>query len=200
MEIDFEKINEELEEFAVSEDFEFNKNINEIQHKMILAKGINLEPFLKASENFEIVDRQTAKQCLSMSLQARKMRQALDKKRAEIIRPYLNYQKSVNKFSKELELRLTEIEKSLTEKLKEYMKGNSNNRQLDYINQSMNVEDGNVSKSQIWKYEIEDASLIPREYLCVDEKKIKSAINSGIRRIPGLIIEETEEFKLRVKN
>jgi hypothetical protein len=200
MEIDFETINEELEEFSVSQDFEFNKNINEIQHKMILVKGINIKPFLEASENFEIVDRQTAKQCLSMSLQARKMRQALDKKRAEIIRPYLNYQKSVNKFAKELELRLTEIEKSLTEKLKDYMKGNSNNRQLDFINQSMNVEDGNVSKSQIWKYEIEDASLVPREYLCIDEKKIKSAINAGIRRIPGLIIEESEDFKLRVKN
>lgn len=42
----------------------------------------------------------------------------------------------------------------------------------------------------IWDFELVDLSKVPINYLCLDEKKIKAAINSGIRNIAGLNIFE----------
>lgn len=200
MEIDFDQINEEIE--SISD----NQTATEIQSfdcrepESILASSINLAPFIQASESFDIVDRETAKQCLSMSLQARKMRQSLDHSRNKINRPYIDFQRSVNKFAKNFENKLIEIENTLTDKLKDYMKLNKDNQYVDLMNQSITVEDGKLSKKLTWEFEIEDESLIPREFLCVDEKKIKQAIKDGIRIISGIKIHEKIEITMRVKN
>ena len=41
-----------------------------------------------------------------------------------------------------------------------------------------------------WDFSIEDEKLIPREYLCVDEKKIGKVVKAGIREIAGIRIFE----------
>lgn len=41
---------------------------------------------------------------------------------------------------------------------------------------------------RVWTFEVEDAGKVPREFLCVDEKKIREAIRSGAREIPGVRI------------
>jgi len=48
-----------------------------------------------------------------------------------------------------------------------------------------------------WKHEILDASLIPREYLVVNETAIRRAIADGIREIPGVRIFQTTEISYR---
>lgn len=196
MEIDFDTINEEIEskELITIDQFDVQ------EPERVLAQSINLTPFIEASQSFEIVDRESARQGLAMSLQARKMRQSLDKTRSEIIRPHLDFQRAVNKFAKSFEQKLTEIETGLTEKLKIYMEANQENQYVDLMNQSITVEDGKLSKKLTWQFEIEDETLIPREYLCIDEKKIKLAIKQGLRVIAGLKIEEKIEIDLRVKN
>lgn len=48
-----------------------------------------------------------------------------------------------------------------------------------------------------WVFEIKNAGLIPREYLQVDEKKIRDAIAAGTRDIPGVRIYQDESITLR---
>lgn len=48
-----------------------------------------------------------------------------------------------------------------------------------------------------WVFEVTAASLVPREYLQVDEKKIREAVGSGIRSIPGVRIYQDESITLR---
>lgn len=43
-----------------------------------------------------------------------------------------------------------------------------------------------VSVSKVWKFEILDEALIPREYLVVDSSSIRVAMNKGVRNIPGV--------------
>lgn len=196
MQINFDTINDELESSEILHVEAFDVQ----EPEYLLAESVNLTPFVEAAEGFEVIDRASAKQCLSMSLQARKMRQALDKSRSEIVRPHIDFQRSVNKFAKNFELKLIQIEENLTEKLKEFMKINQKNQYVDLMNQSITVDDGKLSKKLSWKFEIKDESLIPREFLSIDEKKIKIAIKAGVRVIAGISIEEEIEIDLRVKN
>ncbi|GAB1371165.1 hypothetical protein MASR1M45_12270 [Candidatus Kapaibacterium sp.] len=53
------------------------------------------------------------------------------------------------------------------------------------------------SVRKVWKYSISDMTLIPRDYLTVDEKKVKDAISSGIREIPGILIFQEDQLVLR---
>lgn len=48
-----------------------------------------------------------------------------------------------------------------------------------------------------WTFEITDISQVPREFLQVDEKKVKEAITAGTRSIPGVRIYQDESITLR---
>lgn len=41
---------------------------------------------------------------------------------------------------------------------------------------------------RVWKFEIDDHSKVPIQYLSPDEKKIKAAVSKGVRDIPGVRI------------
>ena len=51
--------------------------------------------------------------------------------------------------------------------------------------------------TKTWAYEVEDLSLVPREYLMLDEAKVKEAIKAGTRIISGIKIFQKEGFSLR---
>lgn len=48
-----------------------------------------------------------------------------------------------------------------------------------------------------WAFEITDAAQVPREYLMVDEKKIREAVTNGERIIPGVRIYQSESLTIR---
>ena len=57
--------------------------------------------------------------------------------------------------------------------------------------------DKSKSIRTVWKFEIIDANLLPREYLMPDEKKIGTAMALGTREIPGVRIFEDQLLHLR---
>lgn len=48
-----------------------------------------------------------------------------------------------------------------------------------------------------WTFTVLDASQVPREYLQVDEAKIREAMNKGIRHIPGVEFKQVESLTSR---
>ena len=55
------------------------------------------------------------------------------------------------------------------------------------------IKEENVAGLQIrkmWDFQIVDEKKITREYLCVDEKKIRKVVNAGVREISGIRIFE----------
>ena len=50
---------------------------------------------------------------------------------------------------------------------------------------------------QVWSFALEDLSQVPREYLVLDEKKVRQAIRSGERHIPGLRIYQQQQTVYR---
>lgn len=160
---------------------------------------IDIEPLLELSNDYQITDKDSAKNALSMSLQSRKIKKALDQSRMEIIRPHLDFQRAINKIVKDYTTKLEEIEKNLKKKLDSWLKAQSTFEQ-DFSNLVIQVEDGNLKAKKEWNFYIEDFDQIPKNYLVVDEKKIKEAIKAGIRNIPGIKILEEETTSMRTKN
>jgi DNA repair exonuclease SbcCD ATPase subunit len=53
------------------------------------------------------------------------------------------------------------------------------------------------SLRKVWDFDIMDANAIPREFLSIDEKKIRGAIAAGIHEIDGLRIYQRNDLILR---
>jgi hypothetical protein len=45
-------------------------------------------------------------------------------------------------------------------------------------------------EKETWVHEVVDESQVPREFLSVDDKKVKAAIKAGVRTIPGVKIDK----------
>lgn len=61
------------------------------------------------------------------------------------------------------------------------------------------TDSGTTFKRTDWKCEVVDASLLPREYLIPDEKKLAAAVKSGVREISGCNIFEAESLVVRAR-
>jgi len=56
-----------------------------------------------------------------------------------------------------------------------------------------------VGTRKVWKFEVEDPNLVPREYLVVDEKKIRGVVNAlhENAKIPGVRVYEDTSISVR---
>lgn len=50
---------------------------------------------------------------------------------------------------------------------------------------------------KVWTFTITNEVAVPREFLTVDEKKVKQAISAGVREIPGIEIFQESQLNLR---
>lgn len=159
-----------------------------------LLSKVNISRIASMADSAEVSSENDARQVLSMSLQARKMRNELESIRKEIVTPHIEFQRAVNKVANELETSLEDIEIRLKNKI-EFWIGEENVK-----DQVIEVEDGSLYAVSKYNYELIDMNRIPKEYLSINEKKVKDAIKNGIRNIPGLIINQSKELAMRVKN
>lgn len=173
---------------------------NEISEaSQAIESEINIQPLIDQAEGFEISDEENARQALSMSLQARKLKKALEETRTKIIRPHLDFQRAVNDFAKKYTKTLEDIEDRLKGKLQIWLEAQKT-FEPNFSDMALEVEDGKLTQKAEWDFAIEDFDKIPPSYLKVDEKKIKQAIKMGIREIPGIKIFEKNTVTMRVKN
>lgn len=133
----------------------------------------------------------------------------MENKRKELTKPLLDAKKNIDNFFNEVLLRFSKVSGALKQHLLSYEKTLEQERkskQEDAIKQSIETGqeiaiieseiervDG-IKKRTAYKFEIEDESLIPREYLCPDEKKIGAVVRAtkGNLNIPGVKIIREE--------
>lgn len=60
------------------------------------------------------------------------------------------------------------------------------------------TDNGTTSLRMRWNFHVVDPGQIPRDFLAVDEKKIRAAVAQGARVIPGVYIYEEETLATRV--
>lgn len=161
--------------------------------------GLNIDPLIETAESHNITCEDDAKNALSMSMQARKLKKTLEETRLNIVRPHIDFQRAINQIVKEYTSKLESIETRLKGKLEAWLELQSNFNQ-NFSDMVMEVDDGKLSQVTSWTFELEDLSKVPQEFLTLDEKKVKEKIKKGIREIPGLKIFEKTNVTMRIKN
>lgn len=101
---------------------------------------------------------------------------------------------------KEDQIRKDAEQKAIEEKAMEEAKKNKQSEVIVPIVNDIKTQRGDVSTTtvkKIWKWEITDESLVPREYLCVNGPAITQAIRDGVKTIEGLRIYQEESIAIR---
>ena len=65
------------------------------------------------------------------------------------------------------------------------------------VPKTMTGEYGSMTTRKEWRFDITDEAQVPRQYLVVDEARIRAAIRAGIREIPGVRIYQVEIVSVR---
>jgi hypothetical protein len=169
----------------------FDKITEQLRQQVVEGEQDNLEFFLDLADKLEVVDETSARQALTMSLQARKKKQALLASKADALREYTALKEKIAEPLRILELVLSRIEVELIHKLGAYY------RDSEVV---MQVDDGSMRTVSRWDYVVTDIGELPPQYLCADKAAIDRAVKMGVRHIPGVTIFETNELTIRVKN
>jgi hypothetical protein len=178
-------------------DYIVKKEISDFREQ--LAEKLNIQSLVECASKLPFIcSEESAKQALSMAMQARKLEKTLDKSRLEITKPHLDYQRAINKLAKDFENTLHRIQEGLQSKIETWMRQQSENAftKVDKIE----VEDGSIYEKEIWSFTILDEKVVPREYLEVDVSSVEYAIKNGIRNINGLNISKIKKTEMRIKN
>lgn len=163
---------------------------------------VNLETnalhLIEFAKNTQIRCENTAKQGLSLALQAKKLTNQIEESRKEIVKPHIDYQKAMMKFAKDISSKLEEMQDQLQDKVYSWMKDQKDNpfTMVD----KLEVEDGSLYTQSKVDYEILDPNQLPKEFLTVDVKAVENAIKNGMRNIPGVRVYQTEKSVMRIKN
>lgn len=189
MMIDFENIHNEI----ILAKQEKSVALTDEKNEIIL--DFDLDYFLSTCEKYQVFSKDTASECLFLSLQARQILQVLDKQRKEILSPHQDFIKTTNKKFKFISEKLEEIEKVLSDRILFWLENPEEAETL-----KINSENGTLTKRISLEFKIKDLSLVPTEYLKIDEKKIELAIKNGVHDIPGIEFLEVKKADLRLKN
>lgn len=174
-------------------------NETELKTQLYLdGKVVDFEVLNEMEKEISVVDENSARNALSMSLQTRKIRNQIETSRKEIVKPHLDYQRAINKLVKDVESVLDRIESSLESKIGDWMKAQKDNpfTAVDEIE----VEDGKIYYDKKWDYQVYDYTILPMELLTPCDEAIKEQIKQGVRNIPGVKIFQTCDTRMRVKN
>ena len=200
---------ERNKELVLSSNKNPEEQLNELGEQVfneVLAKSrlneISIDGLVKKSQSFEVSSQETSKQALSMALQARDIRKAIDSKRIELNKPALSFQRAVNAFSKTIDGKLRSIEQTLQSKIQNFDIERKEAHKAVGIappETKIKIEEGGTYTQTVWEFTVVDESKIPREFLMVNEKAINESIRKGVRKIDGVEIKSKEITRMRRK-
>lgn len=194
--MDFFEINEEIKQKQLMTVEVEKVSVREATES--LRAQLNLDPLIKQASDYKITCQEEARQALSMSMQARKIKKALEESRASIVRPHIDFQKAINQIVKDYTTKLESIEENLKTSLESWVE--AQNAISDHCPELiLSVTDGSAKQTVELDFKIEDITKVPRKYLVIDEKLVKKAIKAGIRDIEGIKIYEKKTLKMRSK-
>lgn len=120
------------------------------------------------------------------------------KRKADEIKRLEEQKKTMERTAIKLAEQDTDMAKDLVETVEE-VKNQITATQNKEISQIKSVTSINARSSYVkrWTYEVTNENEIPRVYCSPDRGKMRDAVNSGVREIPGLRIYEEESIKVR---
>lgn len=157
---------------------------------------------VEKAEGFIVETDEEAQKGLSIALSARRRGKEISKLRKRLTEPALRFQKEAIKIEKEFTDQLDQVERDLFEKIEIYQEQRkaslATNNIIDDSFDKLKVDLGSSSVISYFEFKIENFDEIPKQYLKLDEKKLKEDIKNGIRNVPGVEIFEIKKKQYRL--
>lgn len=177
----------------------------------------DLNEVLEYTKNLNITSIYDAKTAINCVARARKIQEDIEAKKKELSFEAKNYLSKVNSLAKEFLEPLSLVEDMIEQKLSDWKIEYRKQLEIERLTwkefEALGLElvpiipDNTDIESDLARsydqishtFELQDANLVPREYLTIDEKKVNLALKNGIRAIPGITIIEQRKTVIRRK-
>lgn len=184
---------------------------NIIPHKDLDDIQVMGKAFLSDAKELTVT-QETHGQAIDFTANVSRALKELEKKRKELVKPMNDSVREINKFFRSLKVPFDQANEIMRQKLTEYRKEEEKKRKelekelqtemgipiaVPKQHTTQRGQEGQAIVKKYWTYEVEDLSKVPREYLLLDDKKVKDAIKQGIRNIKGIRIYEEERLTIR---
>jgi hypothetical protein len=176
-----------------------------------------IDRIIEHATKITVVSNWSAEEAISFGGEAKQLAKSIDNARKAITDPARKFVNKMNDVAKVFTEKLEQVESIIKAKVAAWKRAQAEKiakeeESAKALSESLGIEvaayivdapknirgDGAMSYEQtVWRYEIEDESLIPREYLSVDETKIKGVVKAGIRSIPGLKIFSEQKMIIK---
>lgn len=172
-------------------------------------------------ENMQVISKESQIEATNLVKQIKALKKIINERKEFFTKPFNEVLKYVREQAKALNSPLDEMEKTLREKLINYQevlekkaqeqrekfekkmeKSIKENKPLPVeapieAEKKVKSEESTLTYKDVWKFEIEDPSKVPAEYMIPDEVKIGKVVRGGIREIPGVRIYSKKEPSIR---
>jgi len=163
----------------------------------------SVDELVEMATNFVVETDKEAQKGLSMALQARDLNKTIETTRKALVRPHIDFQKSLKTFADAFRMKLQEIEESLQKKVEDYQQKRKEDLKEHGIDDAsfdtLSVEEGSSTTKTTWEFKLDDIEKVPMQYLQLNEKLVKEAIKLGHREIPGIEIFEVKKKRYKLK-
>lgn len=187
-------------------------------HKIQLFEA-KIEKFLDYAKSFSVTNGSSAEEAITLGGEAKSLSKKIETTRKGITEPARKFINRINDVARSLSDKLDQVEDIVKSKVSAWKKTDGERQALEnkasaemiasldldvvpYMQEApKNIRgDGAMSFEQtVWKFEVTNEAEVPRQYLSVDEAKIKLMIKAGIREIPGLKIYTEQKTIIRTR-
>jgi hypothetical protein len=151
-----------------------------------------LLPIVNTAKNLSIVDQETMEIGIDFLGKVKAMHDKVEQTRKFFVKPLLDIKRTYDeKFSPALD-QLESAEKIIKKTMTDYR---LTLRESAPAAKTIATDDAKVTFVKLRRFRVLDTSLIPKEYWCVDLKKIEKVVDSGMNNIPGIEVYDEEQVR-----
>lgn len=147
-------------------------------------------------DGLKVTNKETYEKAVAVGIQNSKVLKGIENFEKAIVKPLKDQVKKIVEMFDKIKKPFEQNDTFIRESIKPYQDAR---KSFDKPAQeggmkTVQAEGGRATVSKVMKYEVVDASLVPREWLCVDEVKVGRAVRGRVvSEIPGIKIWETSE-------
>lgn len=187
--------------------------------KNIEQHTFQVERLYEEAKTFEVVSNWSMEAIHGLAGEIKSKHKEIETDRKELTEPFRKYVNKANDRAKFLTEKLKNAEEIIKAKIalwKEEIERKNKEAEASAkalteslgLSASLYVEnapktirgDGALSYEMTqWKFDVEDLSIVPREFLSIDEAKVKGALKMGHRNIPGLKIYSEQKTIIKAR-
>lgn len=145
---------------------------------------------LEYVKDMKIETRENVDMALNMAVEAINLNENIEATRKSIIEPSRRFQAEVNSLAKDFTEKLGDMKSTIVSTIEDWKTRNEEVGELGTPKVA-------VVESSEFEYEVEDYDAVPRQFLTVDEDRVKLAMKKGMRAIPGIKINTKKKLTLR---